>query len=118
LLYIGPFSTFFQPQKRPGWGGIQKRLLPVIGARGCIRETKMKTIAFAAIGITAVALSACAGRYYDERGYYGSRGHVEYSDRGSYDRDRDGIPNRYDRDRDNDGVPNYADRSPSNPYRN
>ena len=33
------------------------------------------------------------------------------------DRDRDGVPNRYDRDRDNDGVPNYADRRPSNPYR-
>lgn len=78
----------------------------------------MKTIAFAAIGIAAVALSACAGRYYDDRGYYGSRGHVEYSDRGYYDRDRDGIPNRYDRDRDNDGVPNYADRRPSDPYRN
>lgn len=34
------------------------------------------------------------------------------------DRDRDGVPNRYDRDRDNDGVPNRYDRSPGNPYRN
>ena len=33
------------------------------------------------------------------------------------DRDRDGVPNRYDRDRDNDGVPNRADRAPDNPYR-
>lgn len=32
-------------------------------------------------------------------------------------RDRDGIPNRYDRDRDNDGVPNRYDRRPNNPYR-
>jgi hypothetical protein len=37
--------------------------------------------------------------------------------RGWGDRDRDGVPNRYDRDRDGDGVPNYYDRRPSNPYR-
>jgi hypothetical protein len=73
----------------------------------------MKTLALAAIGITAVALSACAGRYYDRYdrydryGYYGDR---SYSDR-YYDR------GYYDRDRDNDGVPNYADRRPYNPYR-
>lgn len=36
-----------------------------------------------------------------------------------YDRDRDGdgVQNRYDRDRDNDGVPNRHDRRPNNPYR-
>jgi hypothetical protein len=39
--------------------------------------------------------------------YYGYR----------HDRDRDGVPNRYDRDRDGDGVPNYRDRRPNNPYR-
>ena len=33
------------------------------------------------------------------------------------DRDRDGIPNRYDRDRDNDGVPNRVDERPNNPNR-
>lgn len=33
------------------------------------------------------------------------------------DRDRDGIPNRYDRDRDNDGVPNRFDDRPNNPWR-
>ena len=33
------------------------------------------------------------------------------------DRDRDGVPNRYDRDRDNDGVPNRADAAPNNPRR-
>ena len=33
------------------------------------------------------------------------------------DRDRDGIPNRYDRDRDGDGVPNRFDRAPDNPRR-
>jgi len=33
------------------------------------------------------------------------------------DRDRDGVPNKYDRDRDNDGVPNKYDSNPNNPYR-
>lgn len=33
------------------------------------------------------------------------------------DRDRDGVPNRYDRDRDGDGVPNRYDRAPDNPRR-
>ena len=33
------------------------------------------------------------------------------------DRDRDGVPNRYDRDRDGDGVPNRRDARPNNPYR-
>lgn len=36
---------------------------------------------------------------------------------GRRDQDRDGIPNRYDGDRDGDGVPNRWDRNPSNPYR-
>lgn len=31
------------------------------------------------------------------------------------DRDRDGIPDRYDRDRDGDGVPNRFDRRPGSP---
>jgi hypothetical protein len=34
-----------------------------------------------------------------------------------HDRDRDGVPNRYDRDRDNDGVRDRYDRQPDNPYR-
>lgn len=36
-----------------------------------------------------------------------------------YDRDldNDGVPNRYDRDRDGDGVPNRIDDRPNNPYR-
>ena len=37
--------------------------------------------------------------------------------RGMRDRDRDGIPNRYDRDRDGDGVPNRADARPNDPRR-
>lgn len=77
----------------------------------------MKKIAIVAIGLTALAISACAPRYYDRYdryGYSGSRDYYGYTDR---DRDRDGIPNRVDRDRDNDGVPNYADRRPYNPYR-
>jgi hypothetical protein len=40
-----------------------------------------------------------------------------YGGRGYRDRDRDGVPNRYDRDRDGDGVPNRADRAPNNPRR-
>jgi len=41
-----------------------------------------------------------------------------YHDRSRHwDRDHDGIPNRYDRDRDGDGVPNRYDRRPDNPYR-
>jgi hypothetical protein len=47
---------------------------------------------------------------YDDRRHY-------HRDRGWGDRDRDGVPNRYDRDRDGDGVPNYYDRRPGNPYR-
>ena len=34
--------------------------------------------------------------------------------RGRGDRDHDGIPNRYDRDRDGDGVPNRYDHHPDN----
>ena len=45
--------------------------------------------------------------FNDHRGRGGPRG----------DRDRDGIPNAYDRDRDNDGVPNRHDDRPSNPRR-
>lgn len=50
----------------------------------------MKNIALVAIGLTALALSACAPRYYDRYdrydryGYYGQRGHVEYTDRDRY----------------------------------
>jgi len=36
---------------------------------------------------------------------------------GGGDRDHDGVPNRYDRDRDGDGVPNRHDRQPDNPRR-
>lgn len=36
---------------------------------------------------------------------------------GGWDRDRDGVANRYDRDRDGDGVRNRHDRRPDNPYR-
>lgn len=77
----------------------------------------MKKLTFLALGAAglAVALSACAPSYYDR---YDRYGYGYDSPRGYYDRDHDGIPNRYDRDRDNDGVPNYADRRPSNPYSN
>ncbi|KQW64317.1 thrombospondin type 3 repeat-containing protein [Variovorax sp. Root411] len=69
--------------------------------------TKILAILLAASAI----LAGCVVAPYDNpppRGqHYGNR-----------DRDRDGVPNRYDRDRDNDGVPNRYDRNPNNPYRN
>jgi hypothetical protein len=47
-----------------------------------------------------------------------------YEHRGGWDRDRDGIPDRYEYrhdgrrwDRDGDGVPNRYDRRPDNPWR-
>jgi hypothetical protein len=53
------------------------------------------------------------GGWHRERyAYYDGRRGNPYGDR-----DRDGVPNRYDRDRDNDGVPNRADSRPENPYR-
>jgi len=71
--------------------------------------------------------------YVQPRAYYG---HPYYAQRsGPYgDRDRDGVPNRFDRDSrwfdpraayhyggrrdaDHDGVPNRVDRAPNNPYR-
>jgi hypothetical protein len=81
----------------------------------------MKKSALIAIGLTALAISACAPGYYDRGdryGYYDRGDRYGYYERGYGDRDRDGVPNRYDRDRDNDGVPNYADRRPYDPYRN
>ena len=36
---------------------------------------------------------------------------------GYHDRDRDGVPNRYDSDRDGDGVRNSKDHFPDNPRR-
>jgi hypothetical protein len=57
------------------------------------------------------------GRWYLERGRWDRERYAEYRGRGYGDRDRDGVPNRYDRDRDNDGVPNRFDDRPNNPYR-
>src|ERR1043165_8001930 len=60
-------------------------------------------------------------RWRDAREHDWYRAHYAHSYRGyghrGWDRDRDGIPNRFDRDRDNDGVPNWRDRRPNNPYR-
>ena len=58
-------------------------------------------------------------RAYDrgyDRGYDRDRYEHHRGD-GRWDRDHDGVPNRYDRDRDGDGVPNRYDRRPDNPYR-
>lgn len=77
----------------------------------------MKKLAFIALSVAGLGVAtACAPRYYDD--HYSRSGYYERDYRGYGDRDRDGVPNRYDRDRDNDGVPNNADRRPENPYRN
>jgi hypothetical protein len=66
-------------------------------------------------------------RHHD-RGWYGDRPYYRDRDRDGipdryerggrrWDENRDGVPNRYDRDRDGDGVPNRWDRRPDNPYR-
>ena len=66
----------------------------------------------------------------DRDGWVLERGGWRHGERVAGDRDRDGVPNRYDRDRDNDGVrnsvdrdrdndgiPNRADARPNNPNR-
>jgi hypothetical protein len=64
-----------------------------------------------------------APRYVEPRreGYYGDRNRDGIPDRYEHgrrhDEDRDGVPNRFDHDRDGDGVPNRYDNRPDNPYR-
>jgi len=54
-------------------------------------------------------------RYYADSGRSGYPRHPAHYDRRTrWDRDGDGIPNRYDRVRDGDGVPNRFDRFPDN----
>ena len=69
----------------------------------------MTTKTLALLMAASAILAGCVTPVYDRppppRAQYG-------------DRDRDGVPNRYDRDRDGDGVPNRYDRAPNNPYRN
>jgi hypothetical protein len=61
------------------------------------------------------------GRWTLERGKWDRERWADnrYNDRRAPggDRDRDGVPNRFDRDRDGDGVPNRYDRAPDNPRR-
>jgi len=66
----------------------------------------MKTLAV--LLAASAALAGCVVAPYDRPA---PRPHYGYGDR-----DRDGVPNRYDRDRDGDGVPNRYDRNPNNPY--
>jgi hypothetical protein len=58
---------------------------------------------------------------YDGPRAYGDRNRDGIPDRYEHgrrhDEDHDGVPNRYDRDRDGDGVPNHHDERPDNPYR-
>ena len=59
------------------------------------------------------------GRWMFKRGAWDRERWAEnrYGGRGYGDRDRDGVPNRFDRDKDGDGVPNRYDNSPNNPRR-
>jgi hypothetical protein len=59
------------------------------------------------------------GRWQFNRGAWqrGDRDRDGVPNRFDRDRDNDGVPNRYDRDRDNDGVPNRHDDRPDNPRR-
>lgn len=77
----------------------------------------MKNFSVLTIALCAL-LSSCAvyetpdryqGQQYDER-HHDQRQHHG-------DRDRDGVPNRYDGDRDGDGVRNSQDRRPNDPSR-
>ena len=95
---------------------------------------KLITVLFAAAGLSGcVAYPVDSGpgyTAYEAPGYVYSAPAYTYSapayvapayrprNRGQNpygDRDRDGIPNRYDRDRDGDGVPNRYDARPMNP---
>lgn len=91
----------------------------------------MKTPILIALLATA-GLSGCVaypvGAYHEPAAVYGPPpvvyGAPGYAPAPAYryhrapgyrDRDRDGIPDRYDRDRDGDGVPNRYDRRPGDP---
>ncbi len=69
----------------------------------------MKTLAVLIVALGTLA--GCVAVPYDS-------GRPAPRAQGYGDRDRDGVPNRYDRDRDNDGVPNRYDSRPNNPNRN
>jgi hypothetical protein len=58
------------------------------------------------------------GPYHGDRWVRrGDRDRDGIPDRYDRDLDNDGVRNRHDRDRDGDGVPNWHDRSPNNRYR-
>jgi hypothetical protein len=71
----------------------------------------MKTLAV--LLVVSATLAGCVAVPYDS----GRPSPRYHSGQGYGDRDRDGVPNRYDRDRDGDGVPNRYDSRPRNPYR-
>jgi hypothetical protein len=75
-----------------------------------LKENQMKTLL--ALLVASATLAGCVAVPYDS-----GRPPPRYQGQGYGDRDRDGVPNRYDRDRDNDGVPNRRDSRPNNPNR-
>lgn len=55
------------------------------------------------------------GRWVREGGRWDRERWVDNRRGPGGDRDRDGVPNRFDRDKDGDGVPNRYDNAPNNP---
>jgi hypothetical protein len=109
-----------------------------VSGRTACKENQMKVLV---ASLAVVGLSGCVAygsvpygaAYYGNAPYYGS---AYYGTTAPYvveqrpvyihgpggraarrDRDRDGVPDRYDRDRDGDGVPNRDDARPNNPRR-
>ena len=67
---------------------------------------KLITVSLAAVSLAAsVGIGSVAAQPY---------GNGQYDERRDWDRDNDGVPNRYDRDRDGDGVRNRDDRDRDN----
>jgi hypothetical protein len=79
-------------------------------------ETAMKKTGLVVLALAAMALSACAGRYYDRDRYYGERygpgpgGGVYYSDVNPNNRYYTDYPNREYRDRDGRRYDSDRDR--------
>jgi len=85
-----------------------------------LKTTVKTTVIGLALAGSVLALGACASDGYSRSsvGVGFSSSDYGYDGYGSRrDRDRDGVPNRYDYDRDGDGVSNRFDWAPNNPYR-
>lgn len=102
-----------------------KKILLALGAASLLSLAALSTPAYAQHNgyyAPPVVVVPAPQRYYSDERDARWQGHNRHDRRwegrrGGWDRDRDGVPNRYDRDRDGDGVPNRFDNRPNNPYR-